>query len=141
MDVIDLLTKVGVTISNNWFIIILVISLIQITPIKINPWSAVGKWIGKIIGIITLKEEVVKLSEELKENEAITSRTRILRFGDEMLNNQKHSQEHFIQILKDIDTYEQYCEKHPKFPNNNTVLTAKRIKEQYDECLKNHTFL
>lgn len=141
MDIMSLLTKMGYTISHNWFLIILLASLIQIAPIKLNPWSAIGRWFGRIIGVEALKKDVENLSNQVKENEAVTARTRILRFGDEMMNDHKHSQEHFIQILKDIDTYEKYCEEHPKFPNNNTVLTTKRIKEQYAECLEKHTFL
>jgi hypothetical protein len=31
--------------------IILLLSIVEISPIKINPWSAVGGWIGKLLGI------------------------------------------------------------------------------------------
>jgi len=141
MELTDILTRIGITISNNWFIIIVLASLIQISPIKINPWSWIGKQLGKIIGIDTLKEQVQKLSDKVDENDAVTSRTRILRFGDEMINGNKHSQEHFKQILKDIDRYEHYCETHKDFPNNTTIITSQRIKKQYEECLEKHTFL
>ena len=141
MNLMDVLTKVGVTIGNNWVFIIIVTSLVQLSPLKIDPWTWFGKLIGKIIGIDAIKQDVEKLAQKVDENEAITARTRILRFGDEMMNDSKHSQEHFKQILKDIDRYEQYCSTHKDFPNNTTVITSERIKKQYQECLEKHTFL
>jgi hypothetical protein len=76
----------------------------------------------------------------LEEQKAITSRTRILRFDDELYNNMLHTKEYFEQILEDIKTYENFCVEHPKFENNRAVEAIKHIRGIYDECWKEHKF-
>lgn len=129
-------------------------TIIQIVPIKINPWSAVGRWLGRVINA-DINSKVDKLSksiDELKkqndlinhtigEDRAITARVRILRFGDEVSRGIKHSEENFEQVLSDIDMYENYCTSHPKFKNNQTMMTTKVIKETYEMRLKNRDFI
>lgn len=68
-------------------------------------------------------------------------RVRILRFGEELLRNIKHTKEHFDQILIDITVYEKYCKEHPEFENDVTVETISHIKNVYQQCWKEHSFL
>lgn len=122
-------------------------TLIQITPIKLNPWS----WLARTIGRAINKEVIEKVDEldkkldkherEAAEDKAISCRVRILRFGDEILHDVRHSKEHFDQILLDITEYEQYCHENPEFKNNMTALTTKRIKAIYEDCYEKNTFL
>lgn len=126
---------------------ILLMTIVQITPIKLNPWSWLGKVVGRSINgeIITkvdaLSTDVKSLREECSEREADLCRTHILRFGDEILHGVSHSQEHFLQILVDIDKYEHYCEEHPDYVNNIANATIKQIKRTYQECLDKNNFL
>lgn len=146
MTVQDIFNMVGITLEKNWLIIIVVLSLIQIAPIKISPWSWIGKWLGKIIGVKALDEKVMKLEEKVDnletkvdKNQAITSRVRILRFGDELLRNVEHSKESFDQVLEcDITGYNNYCKEHPDFENDKTVMTTKIIKETYHNLYTKH---
>ena len=55
--------------------------------------------------------------------------------------NEEHSKEHFDEILKDIDKYENYCKEHKDYENNKAVLAIKTIKDEYAYCLKKHKFL
>lgn len=122
-------------------------TIIQISPIKINPWTWVAKAIGRAINaeviskVDRLESDIQAVKVEVEEHEAKSARVRILRFGDELLHNVKHSQEHFNQILLDITEYEEYCTKHPEFRNNVTGITTKRIKATYEKCLEEHSFL
>ena len=135
----DILSITGTTLSNNWLLIVIVLSLVQIAPVKLNPWSWVGKWIGKIIGVKDLSEKVDKIEYKVDQNEAITSRVRILRFGDEIREGTKlHSKESFDQVLDDITRYDAYCKQHPEFENAKTVLTTKVIKETYKKLYEEH---
>lgn len=146
----------GITfdIQDVFSLTVLSMTVIQIVPIRINPWSAVGRWLGRVINA-DINNKVDKLSksiDELKrqndlinhaigEDRAITARVRILRFGDEVSRGIKHSEENFEQVLSDIDMYEKYCASHPKFKNNQTVMTTKVIKETYEMRLKNRDFI
>lgn len=126
---------------------VLLLTIVQITPIKINPWSALARAIGRAINGEVL-EQVGRLEKEVKgvqagiaEEKAVNCRARILRFGDECLHGSRHTKDHFDQTLRDITAYDHYCETHPSFVNNVTKLTSDRIKEIYRHCLDNNDFL
>lgn len=122
-------------------------SIIQVSPIKINPWTKLAKAVGRAINgevldkVDNLERKVSRIQDEADERDAKEARTRILRFGDECLHNVKHSKEHFDQIMRDIKAYEIYCEDHPHFENNQAVHTIKLINEIYHKRLIEHSFL
>ena len=127
--------------------ILVLMTLIQITPIKLNPWSWIGRCIGRAINGEVL-EKMEALSQDVKKNKsdddeqwASLSRSHILRFGDELLHGVAHSKEHFDQILLDISKYEQYCDAHPEYLNNIAHATIEQIKKTYQKCLEENTFL
>lgn len=80
-----------------------------------------------------IKTEVNNLSKSLAEHKANIARTNIIRFNDEILNQQKHSKESFDLILLDIDNYEKYCEMNPDYLNNKTALSVNNIKHIYSK--------
>ena len=128
-------------------IVLVLMTLIQITPIKLNPWSWLGRCIGRAINGEVL-EKVEALSQDVKHNKAdddeqwaSLSRSHILRFGDELLHGVAHSKEHFDQILLDISKYEKYCDSHPEYLNNIANATIKQIKKTYQKCLEDNNFL
>lgn len=128
-------------------LIILLMTLIQVTPIKINPWSWIARMIGRSINgevlekVDMLSEDVRALKAEDAEQWASLSRSHILRFGDELLHGVPHSKEHFDQILLDISNYESYCDDHPNYKNNIASATIKQIKNTYQKCLEENKFL
>lgn len=127
--------------------LIVAMTLVQVAPIKFNPWSAIAKAIGKAINkeliekVEHIERELDAMKEAEEERDAISCRARILHFGDETLHGVRHTKEHFDQILRDITNYERYCDDHPNFENNTTVLTSRRIKEIYEDCMKTADFL
>lgn len=128
-------------------IVFILMTLIQISPIKINPWSWIGRCIGRLINGEVL-EKVEALSKDVKQNKAdddeqwaTLSRTHILSFGDEILHGVLHSKERFNQILLDISKYEKYCNEHPQYLNNIATATIKQIKKTYQKCLDENNFL
>lgn len=125
----------------------IILTLIQISPIKINPWTWLARTIGRAINGEVL-ERVAALGEDVKNNKAdddeqwvSLSRSHILRFGDELRRGVPHSKEHFDQILLDISKYERYCENHPEYPNGKAIATITQIKKTYQKCLEENNFL
>ena len=122
-------------------------TLLQISPIRVDPWSWIARKIGRavngeVIDRMEMLEKTVKsIRDVADEREAKATRVRILRFGDEILHGIHHSKEHFDQILQDVTEYEQYCKEHPEFVNHMTVLTTKHIMETYASCFEQHKFL
>lgn len=135
-------------------VVFILLTLIEITPIKVNPWSWVGNKIGKAFNgevmtkignlekeIKGIKTDVADIREEAKEREATSRRTRILEFGDEILHEVDYSKEHWDSVLMDISEYEHYCDDHPHYMNNVAKATIKHIKYMYDKHLIEDSFL
>lgn len=133
----------------------IVLALIQISPLKINPWSAIGRAIGRTLNkdvmdeLKTIKKAQADTRQTLDdhiriddERNADLHRTYILRFNTELRQRDtKHTEEDFNEILYNIDCYERYCKEHPKYQNNKAVHAIRHIKKVYDEHLENGTFL
>lgn len=114
-------------------VLLVALTLIQVAPIRINPWSAIARAIGKALN--------ADLNEKMEANEAKTARYRILRFDDEIRHKIRHSKEHFDQIIEDVDTYERYCQDHPRFPNGKAVSATDNVKRTYEKCKAENSFL
>lgn len=134
--------------------VFVLLTLVEIVPIKINPWSGLAKWLGKAINADVQKkldsmagsqketrnllESHIKADERCKADEC---RARILHFNNELLRDIPHTKEEFIEILKDIDDYEAYCRTHADYANGRAVHAIKNIDKTYDERLEKHDFL
>ena len=121
-------------------LLFVVMTLVQISPIKVNPWSWLARTIGKAINA----ELTEKLEAHITMDDRRTAdlhRARILHYNNELLRDIPHTKEEFIEILAEIDSYEKYCDTHPDYPNNRAGLAIENIKENYKERLKKHDFL
>ncbi len=128
-------------------LLLILMTLVQIAPIKINPWSALAKAIGKAVNAdVTsrLAEIEEKLDGHIKTDDRRTAdnlRAQILHFNNELLRPIYHTKEEFIEVLAKIDEYDRYCERNPDYPNNRAVLAIENIREVYMERLKKRDFL
>jgi hypothetical protein len=104
-------------------------SLIQISPIKINPWTAIFKWLGE------------QLTGELRKdlNGLITDvrRQTILTFARECRQSVDHSAEEWDHVLNVAEEYEAYCEAH-KIKNGRIKQDTKYIRDLYQEMSREH---
>ena len=89
----------------------------------------------------TLDKKIEIVDKKGDERNAISSRVRILRFADEMMENRKHSKDAWSQLLVDCDIYEDYCKVNEDFRNNITSATISYLKANYTERLEKHDFL
>lgn len=128
-------------------LLLVLMTLVQIAPIKVNPWSALAKAIGKAVNADIchrLDGIEAKLDGHITMDDRRTAdsrRAQILHFNNELLRPINHTKEEFIEILAKIDEYERYCEEHPEYPNNRAVLAIENIREVYKERLKKRDFL
>jgi hypothetical protein len=112
---------------------VIALSIVQISPIKINPWSKIARSIGKMLN--------AEVMETIEKGEATNKRYRILRFDDEIRHHVKHTEEHFNQILEDLNEYEAYCDSHPHYMNNKAESAVKNVKQTYEKCRNENSFL
>ena len=156
MSIQEILAALGIKGVVLWGAgILLVLSmLVEVSKIKINPWSALAKWLGRAINadvlaeLAEIKQKQAETQEDLDKHVVMDDRrnadghrTRILHFNNELLRSIDHTKEEFIEVLAEIDAYERYCEEHPEYPNNRAVLAIENIREVYKERMKKHDFL
>ena len=167
MTISDLFASFGVgeVVGRCGIVLVVAFSLLQIAPIKINPWSWLGKKIGNAfdsfaarIGkaingeVITelngIKDRLVELEKhdqrqdkDRGEDKALDARRRILQFADEIRRKVRHSEEHFNNAFEDIDYYKKYCDEHTDFENDKARISIKIIEETYERCTRENDFL
>lgn len=122
-------------------------TVVEKTSKTVKPLTKLARAIGRAINgdliekVDNLEQKIEKMDQEEHLQRAKDARTRVLRFGDELIHDVRHTKEHFDDVLRDITEYEKYCDEHPKFENDQMHITAEHIKETYHKCLKEHSFL
>lgn len=146
--------SIGELLAGGGGALIILLTLIQVSPIKVNPWSSLVKWFGKNLNtevvskVDKLEASITDLTKKQEEAEARTEkrdidlcRMRILRFADELRRGIDHSEEFFDQVLDDITDYKHYCESHTDYENNKAVAAIQKIERTYQERLDKNDFL
>lgn len=136
--------------------IIVFTGLIQIAPIKINPWSALFKWVSKAITgdacskIDGLVEKVNKIDGlitkmdsiegNIAANEKDRIRWEILDFANSCRNGRKHTRDEYQHIIALNDKYRELL---ALTNDTNGVFEAEYeyIKKLYTERLEKNDFL
>ena len=135
-------------------VMFLLLTVIEIAPIKVNPWSCIARALGRAINADILSElktikaaqdkNATRLDEHIRvdnERNADMHRARILEFNTELLRGELHTREEFIEILAEIDYYERFCREHPNYQNNRAAHAIANISRVYDARLKKRDFL
>lgn len=128
-------------IADSGTIVVVILTLVQFAPIKVNPWSQLARWIGRALNggdVMAKLEEHIRIDDE---RDADIHRYRILRFNREVLQKVKHTEEEFNEVMYSINCYERFCKEHPKYENNRAVLAIENVKRVYRKCMENHDFL
>lgn len=152
MDAIKELLECCNSTSLLTFVIFLSV-FIEIVPIKVNPVSAVFKWIGKvsnkdiekkIVGISTklenVSERIDKIENRIDMIEINNMRTQILDFANSCMNGRKHTKEEFEHM---IDLHGKYMDiiNEKNMVNGRMDLAYKYISDLYVRCLNENSFL
>ena len=129
-------------------------TVVQFSPIKINPWTWLARKIGRAINsdVIVMVQDVKKAQSDTRkvldkhikaddERNADLHRARILQFNNELLRDIPHTREDFIEVLSEIDFYDRYCKEHPEYENHRAVHAIANIERVYDDRLRKHDFL
>ena len=116
-----------------------------ITTLLNRVWQIRDKKSDKID---SLSKEVKGIRETLdghiaedEMREVLQTRRRVIDFADECRRGTKHSEEHFNNVLSDIDAYERYCNDHPNFENRQAVSSIQFIMDVYDTCKRENNFI
>ena len=145
MNIIDMINlKTGISMGAG--ILVILMTLIQIAPIKFNPWDKILTWIGNHMNADIVKRVDVieaKLDEHIKESsdERIRKvRADILSFGNSCMNGRKHTKEEFEFVISECDQYEKYIEK-TKSKNGVATTAISEIRRLYKKGIHDNSFL
>ena len=134
-------------ISASGGVLVVLLTVLEIAPIKINPWGAIARAIGRAINAQVLAE-LAETKKDLKEHiqkddarRADDTRARILAFNRQLMRGELHTREEFWDILSAIDRYHTYCKTHPDYPNERAVHAISNIGRVYDDRQKQNDFL
>lgn len=125
-------------ITNPTVIIVGAITLIEVVPIKINPWKALFSWIGNII-VGDVKKDVSELKRDFEETKAQDMRWHILNFANSCRQGVKHSHDEWRHALTQIVDYEAYTET-KKIHNGVAEEDIKYLRALYQERNKKNDF-
>lgn len=119
---------------------------IRVPKLDIPIWSWILKGIGDSLNgslkaqIKELSDKVNSISDSLeghKKQQEIDDikncRVRFIRFDDEIRRGIKQGQEHWEDIMKDVDKYKKYCVDHPEFPNSKADKAIAHLTETYNK--------
>lgn len=119
---------------------------IQITPIKLNPWSALIKWIGNTLNkdlndkMDLISRAIHSTEKEIDENEKDRIRWEILDFANSCRNGVRHTKDEFQHIITLNDKYKRLL---AKTHDVNGVFDSEYayIQELYADRQKKNDFL
>lgn len=101
--------------------------VIEITPVKINPISWLGKHFNK-----TTNDKLDKLEQIVDCNDIDTVRSRIIANDKLLCSGEVFSQDQWNSLYKDIEKWDKYHEKYPDL-NGIIKITIEHIEECYKE--------
>lgn len=122
----------------NATVIAAIIGLVEVILRRI--WEKRDKKSGVTAKLDTLEKMLAAHIEDDERYKAETKRARVLQFNKEIREGTRHSEEEFVEILKVVDEYEDYCNTHPEFPNNRAVTAISNIKATYEKSNRTNDF-
>ena len=143
MTLIDYLKDIFTTPS---VVLFGAITLIEIAPIKINPWAALFNWIGNIINgdirkqIIEMRSEVTELKKDFESKKAEDMRWDILNFANSCRRGVEHGKDSWRHAMSQLAEYEDYTEK-KGITNGVIEEDAHYLRELYQERNRKNDFL
>lgn len=141
-------------------VILLAMTLIQVSPLKLDPWSLLATWIGKAVNkpvidkiesvdssISDIDQKVDSLEEQLRNHVQESTRQEIqnlryyiLSFGSAMMGGTNYNKERFDFVISECDRYQKLC-KDNDVTNGVADATIAEIRRVYGVRLKDNSFL
>lgn len=111
--------------------LILLLSLVQIAPVKLNPWDKIFGWFGKKLNGES-KRQLNEVQRQVTDLWINNHRMGILTFARECREGMEHDAEEWGNILNLCEEYEQYTERND-VSNGIVRENTRYIRELYQE--------
>ena len=138
MTIYEALSKLTAGELAGWacVLLILLLSLVQISPLKLNPWDSIFGWIGeKTQG--EMRKQISDLQKQVTDIWISNHRQSILTFARECRADIDHDAEEWNHVLSIADEYEVYCDTH-SVSNGVVKADTRYIRELYQDLSRGH---
>ena len=108
----------------------LIFSLIEVSPLKLNPW----RWLK---AFYQLPARLDKLEHEFNDDRAFRWRQMILNRARRIEQGEKMRYGEWEETMDTIGRYEKYCDACPDFRNGFATDTIEFMKDAHKEVMKN----
>ena len=150
---VELIESLKEFATNPGVLITGVLTLIQIAPIKIDPWTWLLSWIGSKLNaedrkaiqelskeVAEVKMEVTDMKHEIEYDKATEKRWHILDFVNSCRNKRRHTREEWNHVISELKEYEEWTEQ-KNIPNGVIEEDGKYLRQLFQECNRNNDFL
>lgn len=116
--------------------LVCLLSLIQISPLELNPWDTIFAWLGKKLNGATEKRlmEVEKRISNMWIND---HRQKILTFARECRCEISHSSDEWTNVLNVSEEYEKYVHEN-NITNGIITQDTEYLRKLYQELSREH---
>ena len=140
MTITEVFEKITAGEMAGWALaaLFVLLSLIQVSPLKLNPWDSIFGWFGRKTNGTTIKrlEEVEKQINDMWIND---HRQKILTFARECRCDITHSSDEWTNVLNMAEEYERYV--HEKNITNGIITQdTQYLRKLYQELSMEHKF-
>lgn len=138
MPVTEFFDKMTVGGLAGWAVVLIIVllSFIQISPIKINPWDKIFAWIGRKMND-EVEGEIRDLKKEVRDLWINNHRQSILTFARECRAEISHSAEEWSHVLNLCEEYEKFCERND-ITNGVVRENTLYVRQLYQQLARDH---
>ena len=116
--------------------IVILLSLIQISPLKLNPWDKLLGWFGKKLNGATEKR-LEAVEKQIRDMWINNHRQTVLTFARECRANIEHSSDEWTNLLNVAEEYEKYVAEN-KVTNGIITQDTVYLRKLYQELSREH---
>ena len=138
MTILEVVNRMTAGEVAGWVVVVLIIlfSLIQISPLRINPWDSILGWLGRKINGETEKQ-LKELKKQVQDMWVASHRQTVLTFAREARAGVEHSSDEWTNVLNIIAEYEQFVMA-SKISNGIVKADSEYIRGLYLELSRGH---
>ena len=116
--------------------IVILLSLIQISPLKLNPWDKLLGWFGKKLNGATEKR-LETVEKQIRDMLINNHRQTVLTFARECRADIEHSSDEWTNVLNVAEEYEKYVIEN-KITNGIITQDTVYLRKLYQELSREH---
>ena len=116
--------------------IVILLSLIQISPLKLNPWDKLLGWFGKKLNGATEKR-LETVEKQIRDMWINNHRQTVLTFARECRAEIEHSSDEWTNVLNVAEEYEKYVVEN-KITNGIITQDTVYLRKLYQELSREH---